>query len=366
MTPRQRLETVFSGGVPDRTPVLSGWIANPKLLCDVAGASLDEYWEDARGTSIKAYRRMGVDGLIGVFVPSSREDFRCVDINTYNRAQTELTLDEVLAKIDAMPDPETVEVEFDVDSQYQAFKKDLIECQHKCGDLLWMPPLWYGGARWEWYNDFGYEAYFLVIALYPDRAQKLMEVGGAVGRCLCEMVARAVREGIHPRAVLLGEDICTQRGPMVSPDFLERYYAPQLAYGLQPLLEVGCKPVWHCDGDVRPILDMLLDCGVQGLQGFQPECGMNIEWVARKRTRDGQPLLIFGPLSVTTELPVLRPEEIRARVRHAIDVCRGNADLALFTANTINPDVPLENILAMHSAVIEEFPQGVGHPGTEG
>jgi hypothetical protein len=37
---------------------------------------------------------------------------------------------------------------------------------------------------------------------------------------------------------------------MISPDFLERYYAPQLRYGLEPLLEVGCRPVWHCDGDV--------------------------------------------------------------------------------------------------------------------
>ena len=31
--------------------------------------------------------------------------------------------------------------------------------------------------------------------------------------------------------------------------------------------------------------------------------------------------------------------------------CRGRADLVLFTSNTINPDVPLENIRAMHEAV---------------
>ncbi|NLF38324.1 hypothetical protein GX586_02695, partial [bacterium] len=128
------------------------------------------------------------------------------------------------------------------------------------------------------------------------------------------------------------------------------HYAPQLAHGIQPLLDAGCKPVWHCDGDVRPILDMLLRTGIQGLQGFQPECGMNIDYVVTKRTRDGNPLLIFGPLSVTTELPVCTPEEIRARCSHAIDVCRGNAHLVLFTANTINPDIPVANIVAMHEA----------------
>jgi len=60
---------------------------------------------------------------------------------------------------------------------------------------------------------------------------------------------------------------------------------------------------------------------------------------------------VFGPLAVTTELPVCTPEEIRDRVRHAIDVCRGNADLVLFTSNTINPDVPLDNIRAMYDAI---------------
>jgi hypothetical protein len=35
-------------------------------------------------------------------------------------------------------------------------------------------------------------------------------------------------------------------------------------------------------------------------------------------------------------------------VRHAIEVCRRNADLVLFTSSSINPDVPLENVIAMY------------------
>ena len=138
---------------------------------------------------------------------------------------------------------------------------------------------------------------------------------------------------------------------MIAPKFLFEHYAPALAHGLQPLLDAGCKPVWHCDGDVRPLLDMLLDCGVQGFQGFQPECGMTLDLVTSKRTRDGNRLLIFGPLAVTTELPILSPDAIKARVADAEALCRDRADLVLFTSNTINPDVPLENIIAMHEAV---------------
>ena len=351
MTCRDRLATVFAGGEPDRTPILGGWIACPDHICALARASTDEYWADPSRVSIRAYRDLDTDGLVALFVPKAPSDFRCVDRDSYAHAQSGLSLEEALERIDSMPEPETIESEFDLEGAYEAFRTTLIGMQELCGRMVWMPASWGAGARISWYGEFGYENFFLIIGGYPDRAQKLMEVGGARGRCQTRLVARAVEEGLYPHAVLLGEDICTQRGPMVSPEFMERYYAPQLRRGLEPLLEVGCKPVWHCDGDVRPMLEMLFDCGVQGLQGFQPECGMTIEYVSGLRTREGNRLLIFGPLAVTTELPFCTPDEIRDKVRHAIDVCRGSADLVMFTGNTINPDVPLENIHAMYDAV---------------
>ena len=83
------------------------------------------------------------------------------------------------------------------------------------------------------------------------------------------------------------------------------------------------------------------------------EVSLEAYWAVEKRTRDGDPLLIFGPLSVTTELPVCSPDEIAGKVRHASDVARGRASLLLFTGNTITPDVPLANIRAMHEAAAE-------------
>jgi hypothetical protein len=354
MNCRKRLETVFAGGEADRTPILGGWIACPEHICAIAEVSLDDFWADPFGVSVLAYRILGTDGLVSIFVPRSRKDFRCVDKDTYAHAQTALSLEDALARIDAMPSAETIEAEFNLEEAYKGFRNDLVDKQQKCGEMVWMLAQWGAGAGISWYGEFGYENFFIIVAAYPDRARKLVEVGGARGRCRSLLIAKAVREGIYPHAVLLGEDICTQRGPMISPDFMEKYYAPQLRRGLEPLLEVGCKPVWHCDGDVRPLFDMLFDCGVQGLQGFQPECGLTIDYVVTRRTREGKPLLIFGPLAVTTELPFCTPAEVRSKVRYAIEVCRGNANLVLFTGNTINPDVPLANIRAMYDAIHEK------------
>ena len=344
------MQAAFALENPDRTPVLGGWLACPEYIMETAHATIDEYWADPVGVSINAYQCLGMDGLADVFVPRNRDDFRCVDRTSYSMAATEMSLDQAVADIDSMPTPEKIEDQFHFDAAYEEFRRSLLDMQERCGEMLWMPAQWNAGAKVSWYAKFGYQNFFSIVGLYPDRARKLMEVGGAQGRCQSRLIARAVEEGIFPKAVLLGEDICTQRGPMISPDFLERYYAPQLRYGLEPLLAVGCRPVWHCDGDVRPLLDFLIDSGVQGLQGFQPECGMILEELVERRTRAGEKLLIFGPLAVTTELPVLTPQEIMAEVHDAIKVCKGKASLVLFTSSTINPDVPLENVKAMYGA----------------
>lgn len=351
----ERLEAVFAGRDPDHTPILGGWIACPQHICKLAGVELDAYWADPIGVSIEAYRALGSDGLVGVFVPSNREDFRCVDEHSYKKADEGISPEDAIARIGAMPSPEEIEAAFDFENEYAAFCAQLIQGQERCGEMVSIPAQWAAASRCTWYAEFGYETFFLLTGLRPELVIRLFQIGGANGHNRSRLVARAVDEGLFPHACFLGEDICTQRGPMISPEFLREHYAPTLEHSLQPLLDSGCRPVWHCDGDVRPLLDMLLDCGVQGFQGFQPECGMHLEEIVQLRPRDGKRLIIFGPLAVTTELPVDSVEETKARVRRAVDVCRDRAGLVLFTSNTINPDIPLDNIVAMHEAAKEQM-----------
>lgn len=352
MTCRERIEAAILGEPVDRTPILGGWISCRQSLCELAGVTDEELDADPVGVNVRAYRALGTDGLIGTMAPR-KEDFRIVSKESYAHADTGMSLEQTFEAVDKLPDPAEVERQFDADfeNQYAAFKAGQLDMGPRCAPMVWLPAQWGAGAQASWYGWFGYENFFLLAAMDPERLEKLFRYGGAVGYTRGRLIGRAVREGLYPHAVLLGEDICTQRGPMLSPAMIEELYIPHLAHGLAPLLEAGCRPVWHCDGDCRPLLPMLLNAGVQGLQGFQPECGMDIDSVVRLRTREGDPLVIFGPLSVTTELPVCSPGEIRDKVRHAIDVCRGNARLLLFTANTINPDVPVANIRAMCEAV---------------
>jgi uroporphyrinogen decarboxylase len=62
---------------------------------------------------------------------------------------------------------------------------------------------------------------------------------------------------------------------------------------------------------------------------------------------------IFRPISVTQTLPYGTPEEVRAEVKSAMEICQDKASLVFFTSNTITPNVPLQNVLALWKAVQE-------------
>jgi hypothetical protein len=350
MDRKERLARVFDLQRPDRPPILGGWLAAPNHIQTLTGCSEADYYGDAYHWGLEAERALGSDGVIGVFEPIAG-GYRCVDGHTLE-ARASWTVEKVLEEIAAMPDPHEVEDQFDEEAAYREFLDDFLVQQKRCGDLVLCPPDWGMIPKALWYHTFGYESALTTLALYPDRYSKLIRVSGARARQRAILHARAIREGIRPRAILTGEDICSQQGPMVSPAFLRREYFELVEYALEPVLAAGAKIVWHCDGDYRPLLDDVLACGISGLQGFQPECGMDLEWIVQRRTRGGDPLLIFGPMPVTTVLRFGDVADVETEVQRALDLCRDNASLVFFTSNTINPDVPLENIQAYWRAVL--------------
>ncbi len=94
-----------------------------------------------------------------------------------------------------------------------------LERQTACGDMVWCPADWKLIPKALWYEQFGYETALTALALYPDRYRKLIEVSGAGPAT--PWCGRMMREGML-RALLTGEDLCAQRGPLVSPDYLRR------------------------------------------------------------------------------------------------------------------------------------------------
>jgi hypothetical protein len=343
MDAKTRLATTFDGAYPDRPPILGGWLAAPNHIQRLTGCSHADYWSDPVAWAIAAEGVLGSDGLVTVFTPVAEGEYRCVDQHVMDR-RAAFTVESLLAEIEARPDVDEVRDGFDEEVAYAAFVETLHAEQARCGEMLWAPADWSLIPKALWYHEFGYETALTTLALHTERYLKLLHTSAEIGRQHAQLRARAITDDLHPRAILTGEDICSQQGPMVSPAFLRRHYWPLVEYALEPLLAVGAKIVWHCDGNYRPLLDDVLACGVGGLQGFQTECGMDLAWIRDLRTRRDEPLLIFGPLSVTTTLPHGSPADVRAEVHKAMALAREHVSLVFFTSNTITPDIPLENV----------------------
>jgi hypothetical protein len=350
MDKEERLSLAFDLKLPDRPPILGGWMASPAVIQQLTGCSADQYWSDPFRWGLNAERVLDSDGVIGVFEPVARGSYRCVDERDM-AVRASYTIETVLQEIDALPDPDEVVASFDEEREYSAYIEEVRKRQRQCGDIVWCPADWKLIPHGLWYHEFGYETAMLSLAVHPNQYRKLIEHSARTGLQRARLRARAIREGVMPRAVLTGEDLCSQQGPMVAPEYLRREYFPLLEQTLEPLLQAGAQVVWHCDGAYSRLLDDVLACGVSGLQGFQRECGMELESIVRRRTRTGDPLLIFGPMSVTGTLLHGSTEDVRAEVQWAMDVCRDRASLVFFTSNTINPDIPPDNIRAFWDAV---------------
>lgn len=348
---KRRLDAAFNLEPVDRPPALGGWIADPAKIIALAGCTEDEYWGHPVERSIEAYHALRLDGLLDVNVPSERGGYTLVTENDLH-ARAAHTPESMADEIETLPAPEEVVESFDEEEAYRKKRLDLDRMQALCGDrMYWCPARWEVIPSFEWYRVYGYETYLMAMYMHPDHIHRLFAHSAAQAECNARVVARMLRDGIQPKAMLCGQDICGQSGPLVDPGFLREHYFPLVKRAVQPLLEAGAKLIWHCDGDIRPILDDILDLGVGGLQGFQEECGVHLRDIVERRTIDDEKLIVLGPVSVTKTLVKETPEGVRRAVSDAIAICEGKASLVLFTSNEILPDVPLANMMAMYEAL---------------
>jgi hypothetical protein len=350
MDSKTRVSLAFNLEMADRPPILGGWLAVPEYIQRLTGCTEDDYWADIPRWSVAAESVLGSDGVTGVTIPAERGGYRIVNKEMFDHRTTS-TLQTFINYIHSLPTLEEQQSIFDEEKEYKLFKDEHNVIQKHCAEMLYAPANWFIVPRSFLYEDFGYEPVFTTLARYPDDFRRLIRFNAETGRQRATLHARAIKEGLLPSVILTGEDFCGQNGPMVSPKFLRREYFPWFEYTFEPLLSIGVRLVWHCDGNWTSLMPDLFALGIAGFQGFQEECGLTLEWLVQQRTKNGDPLVIYGPMSVTTTLPFGTPEDVRAQVKRAMDLCRDKASLVFFTSNTILPDTPYENLLTYWQAV---------------
>jgi hypothetical protein len=144
--------------------------------------------------------------------------------------------------------------------------------------------------------------------------------------------------------IVLFDDWGSQHAMLISPKLWRAFFKPMYRDYFQAIHSAGKHVFFHSDGYIRPILDDLVEIGVDALNS-QLFC-MDIEEVGR--TFRGR-LTFWGEIDRQIILPLARGEWVRQavrRVRRALDDGRGG----VIAQCEFCHDVPKENVMAIFEA----------------
>jgi len=145
------------------------------------------------------------------------------------------------------------------------------------------------------------------------------------------------RYELHDTSVWFYDDMGTNQGPFFPPKTFRRVFLPCYRRMCAAYREAGVSKIGlHCDGNIEPLLDMLVDAGIDILNPVEPKAGMD---VVRLRKRYGKKLAFSGGLDNAFILPRGDRDEIRDHVTHVLE--SGQEGGLIIGTHSIGPDISI-------------------------
>ncbi|MGQ9631202.1 MAG: uroporphyrinogen decarboxylase family protein [bacterium] len=142
------------------------------------------------------------------------------------------------------------------------------------------------------------------------------------------------------------DDYGMQGGLLMSPELWRKFIAGNLRRLVDVAHKYGAKFMLHSCGSVRELIPDLIDIGVDVLDPIQTQAkGMNPDEL---KAEFGDALSFHGAIDTQTTLPFGDADGVRREVRQRIEVMGKGGGYILAPTHNIQPDTPLENILAMY------------------
>ncbi len=140
--------------------------------------------------------------------------------------------------------------------------------------------------------------------------------------------------------VMMCADYCFNDGPFLSPTMFRQFVTPYLTKVVAAIHEAGAFAVKHTDGQIMPILDQMVDSGIDALHSLDPMAGVDIAEVKRLY---GDRICLIGNVNCA-RVQAGTKEEVRQSAEYCLKhggVQQGGYIYA--TSNCIFEGVPIEN-----------------------
>ena len=143
-------------------------------------------------------------------------------------------------------------------------------------------------------------------------------------------------------ALVLGEDMGFKTQTLLSPEVYREYLFPWHAKLVKVVHTHGKPIILHSCGNLREIMDDIIDCGWDAKHSFEDE----IEPVWEAKQRYGDRIALLGGFDMN-KLCLMSEGEVRQHTRFLIEKCSPGGGWALGTGNSVPSYVPTNNFLAM-------------------
>lgn len=159
------------------------------------------------------------------------------------------------------------------------------------------------------------------------------------------LMKRAVEAGAD--VIVSGDDYAGRTGPFMSPAHFREFIFPYLKRSVDAAHDLGVPYIKHTDGNLWPIMDQMVDAGIDAIDPLEPIAGMD---VGEMKARYGDRLAVIGNIDVTELLPSGTEQDVEEAVKETIAKGAPGGGYILASSNSIHPAVKPGNYRAMVKA----------------
>ena len=145
-------------------------------------------------------------------------------------------------------------------------------------------------------------------------------------------------------------DYAVTQAPFVSREFAKRFLIPGLKQIVDYCHSRGVPCLEHSDGNIMPIVDLMVETGIDGLHPIDPVAGMDL---GEMKTRYGDRICLMGNVDCGNLLSWGTKEAVRLAVKEGIRKAGKGGGYICMSSNSIHAAVNPENYLEMVKAIRE-------------
>ena len=171
----------------------------------------------------------------------------------------------------------------------------------------------------------------------PEVVRRIIEIETRYCIQVSEALLGAGCDGVLPTSDLGGNN-----GPFMSPKMFREFIFPGLKAECDSAHARGKYLIKHTDGQLWPVLDLMIEAGIDGWQGIQPEIGMTLPAL---QARYAGRLCCWGGVSMPALIDGTE-EQVAEEVRIACESAPAAGGLVITCANSVMVGVKYQNYLA--------------------